>query len=60
MENKIPRRIQLNLNVRAEIAIHNAMQEVEKLGADVKLTEAVLLLQKAKDQVSDYVDETNK
>lgn len=32
------------------------MQEVEKLPADVKLTEAVTLLAKAKDLVSDFVD----
>jgi len=32
------------------------MQEVEKLPADPKLTEAVILLSKAKDAVSDFVD----
>jgi len=56
----MPRRNQLNLNTPAELAIHNAMQEVEKAGADVKLTEAINLLSKAKDCVSDYVDEKNK
>ena len=56
MENEIPRRNRLDLNVPAEKAIYDAMQEVEKLPADVKLTEAVNLLAKAKDLVSDFVD----
>lgn len=51
-----PRRNRLDLYTPAEKAIHDAMQEVEKAGADVKLTEAVMLLQKAKDCVADYVD----
>ena len=56
MENEIPRRNRLDLNVPAEKAIYDAMQEVEKLPADVKLTEALTLLAKAKDLVSDFVD----
>lgn len=58
MENKteIPRRNRLDLNTQTELAIYNAMQEVEKMPADVKLTEAVTLLAKAKDLVSDFVD----
>lgn len=56
MENEIPRRSRLDLNTPAEKAIYDAMQEVEKLPADVKLTEAVTLLAKAKDLVSDFVD----
>jgi hypothetical protein len=32
------------------------MAEVELLGADVNLTEAIVSLQKAKDLVSDFVD----
>lgn len=56
MENEIPRRNRLDLNVPAEKAIYDAMQEVEKLPADVRLTEAVSLLAKAKDLVSDFVD----
>mgnify|MGYP001595300047 CR=1 FL=1 len=51
-----PRRIRLDLNNAAELAIHNAIQEVEKLGADVRLTNAVIKLQQAKDDVSNYVD----
>ncbi len=56
-ENGIPRRIQLDLITPAELAIHNAMQEVEKLGANSRLTEAVTLLQEAKNAVADFVDE---
>lgn len=55
--NDFPRRSQLDKCEPAELAIFNAMQEVEKLPADVKLTEAVILLQKAKDLVSDFIDD---
>ena len=50
------RRNNLQTMTPAEIAIFNAMQEVEKIGADLKLTEAVVLLAKAKDCVADFVD----
>jgi hypothetical protein len=51
-----PRRMILNQNVAAELAIHNAIIEVERIGADVGLTQAVLLLSEAKARVSDFVD----
>lgn len=51
-----PRRNRLDLNTPAEKAIYDAMQEVEKVGADVRLTEAVILLSKARDLIADYVD----
>lgn len=54
--NTVPRRNMLDLNTPAELAIYNAMQEVEKAGADTKLTDAIMFLQKAKDCVSDFVD----
>lgn len=54
MEN---RKNTLCFNVKAELAIYNAMQEVETLEADTRLTDAVILLAKAKDLVSEYVDE---
>lgn len=53
---EIQRRNQLAFNTPAEKAIYNAMQEVEKVGADVKLTKIVTLLSKAKDTLSDYID----
>lgn len=56
MKQEIPRRNRLDLNEPAELAIHNAMQEVEKIGAGVRLTDAVVLLAKAKDLVSDFID----
>lgn len=54
--NNSPRRIRLDKMQAAELAIYNAMQEVEKMPADVRLTKAVILLNKAKDSVSDFID----
>lgn len=56
MKSTFPRRNRLDLNTPAEKAIFSAMQEVEKAGAHPLLTEAVILLGKAKDLISDYVD----
>lgn len=56
----IQRRNRLDLNIPAEVAIQNAIWEVEKVGADIKLTEVVIMLGKAKDLLSDYVDENRK
>ncbi len=50
------RRDRLDLNTPAELAIHNAMQEVDKAGADMKLTHAISFLVKAKELVSDFED----
>lgn len=58
--NNFPRRNRIDLNKPSEIAIRNAMSEVEKIGASVKLTEAIELLNKAKDLVSDFIDEEIK
>lgn len=52
----IPRRIQLEHMTLAERAIYDAVQVVEAAGCDVRLTEAVILLQKAWDKVADFVD----
>ena len=54
--NDIPRRNQLNKCTIQELAIYKAIELVEKLGADEKLTRAVMLLSEAKDIVSDYID----
>lgn len=59
MENEIPRRNRLDLNTPAERAIYDAIQEVEKVGADVKLTEAVIKLNEARSLVADFVDNIN-
>jgi hypothetical protein len=55
-DTEIPRRIRLDLFQPAELAIYNAIQEVEKMPADVRLTDAVILLGKAKDCVSNYIE----
>lgn len=57
--NNIPRRIRIDLFTTAEKAIHDAMMEVEKAGADVRLTDAVNLLQQAQSKVADFVDNIN-
>ncbi|MEN6624537.1 MAG: hypothetical protein ABFD50_23695 [Smithella sp.] len=51
-----PRRNQLDRCTPAELAIYKAMEEVEKVGADVRLTTAIVKLQEAKDSVADFVD----
>jgi hypothetical protein len=51
------RRNTLELMEPSELAILKAVQEIEKIGADIRLTEAGGLLLKAKDLVSDYIDE---
>lgn len=55
--NNFPRRIRIDLNNVTELAIRNAINEVEILGADIRLTEASILLQQALNKVSDYIDE---
>lgn len=57
--NDIPRRNQLDKCEPAEIAIFKAMEEVEKIGADKNLTDAITKLQEAKELVSDYIDSKN-
>ena len=51
-----PRRIRRDLWTPAERAIYDAIQAVEDAGADERLTDAVILLGRAKDRVGDYVD----
>ena len=58
MADEFPRRNRLDLNTPAEKSIYDAMQEVEKLGADVRLTNAVNLLVQARNLVADFVDGT--
>ena len=56
MENvtKELRSVRTDLFTPAETAILNAQYELEKAGADVKLTEATILLSKARSLVSEY------
>jgi hypothetical protein len=40
----------------AELAILEAMRLIEEMGADTRLTEAQILLGKARDKVADFID----
>lgn len=51
-----PRRACLWRFTPAEQAIYDAVQAVEAMPADVRLTQAVVLLQHAHNMVADYVD----
>ena len=51
-----PRRSQMTQWTPAEHAIYHAAQAVEAMPADPRLTEAVVLLQAARDYVADFVD----
>ena len=52
----IPRRIRVDLFTPAEKAIYDAVTAVEAAGCDVRLTDAVNLLQAARNKVADFVD----
>ena len=54
--NEVPRKCRLDLHTPAELAIRNAMAEVEKAGSSEQLTNAIIKLQEAFDLVADYVD----
>lgn len=56
MADDIPRRVRVDLNKPAELAIRNAVEAVESMGADARLTEAVMLLDKARNCVADFID----
>ncbi len=51
-----PRRNQLDKCVSAELAIYKAMEEVEKIGGDLKLTDAIIKLNEALNLVADFVE----
>ena len=55
-EDTVPRRARIELMTPAELAIRNAILAVDEAGCDALLTEAVILLSRAKDKVGDYVD----
>lgn len=52
----VPRRQKLYEMTPAERAILDAVQVVEAAGADMRLTDAVILLQAARNKVADFVD----
>lgn len=51
-----PRRIRIDLNTETEKAIRHAVNMVEALPPDVRLTAAVVALQEARELVADFVD----
>ena len=53
----IPRRNQVDKCSAAELAIYGAMEEVEKIGADIRLTDAINKLNEARNLVADFIDE---
>jgi hypothetical protein len=54
--SEIPRRCRFDLSTPAELAIRAAVDAVEALPADVRLTTAVILLGQAREAVADFVD----
>jgi hypothetical protein len=56
INDTIPRRSRIDRMTSAELAIRNAMLEVEEVGAHVLLTDAVCLLEQAQRKVADFVD----
>lgn len=52
------RRIRVDLLTPAELAIRAAVLVVEEAGAHPLLTDAVILLQQAREKVADWVDKT--
>ena len=55
-EHTTPRRNQINKMSPTEVAILSTIRVVENLGADVRLTDAVVLLQAARESVADFLD----
>jgi hypothetical protein len=58
-DNGFPRRCRIDLFTPAEAAIRAAVGVVEAAGAHPLLTDAVVLLQQAREKVADYVELTN-
>ena len=56
LQKGLPRRNIQNYELPAERSLRYSMADIEELGADPKLTEALMLVQKAKEIVSDYID----
>jgi hypothetical protein len=56
MSFKWPRKASIPHMIPAEIAIRDAVNVVEGLGADVLLTDAVILLDQARSKVAEWYD----
>lgn len=57
MAGGVPRRINVDLNTSAELAIREAVRVVENAGAHPLLTDAVVLLAQGREKVADWVDQ---
>lgn len=55
--NNIPRRSYVSKQKVVEMVIHNAINEVERLGCTESLTTAINHLQAALNIISDFIDE---
>ena len=51
------RRVRLDLNTEAELSIRDSVNKVELLRASPLLTNAIILLDKARNLVADYIDQ---
>ena len=60
MTYRIPRRIRIDKMKPAELAIRKAVQMVEELGADLRLTSAIVSLADAQRLVADFIDDELK
>ena len=56
MKNEIPRRNRMDLMTMEELAIMSLITDIEQLGADLLLTDTVVLLGDAKEKLSDFLD----
>jgi hypothetical protein len=56
LTNNLSRRSQLFANSSEELQIRQAVEAVEQMGADVRLTDAIVLLQAARESVADFLD----
>lgn len=57
MTQGMPRRCDVRLRTPAEVAIYAAIEAVENIGADPRLTHAVMSLTSAAEAVGDYIED---
>jgi hypothetical protein len=56
-KNTIPRRYRVDLFTPVEKMIYECQGEVEKMGADIRLTDALNLLIEARHKIAEFVDD---
>lgn len=56
VENNVPRRFREDLLLPIEKQLLDCVREIEKLPADVRLTDAVNIVLCAKDKVADFIE----